>query len=1166
MKLKRLIINRLPGIDQRFEIESAGAGVHIIFGPNAIGKSSICRAVEGLYWDGRGPTERTEVTGQFELDGDTWRAERDGTRLRWRREGEYRVPPGIPASHNHRCFFLRLRDLIDPSPDGTQDVASEIRRQMSGGFDLNRIVVDLFSRVSGRQEISQRKKFNTAAEDVERAEGTQSALQRRSDELGTLRKRREVALLDARRLPSVNRAVGLAGRTKAHAHVVEEIRTLPDALANLTGREVIEIERLQNRINELKEETRHLERERDVASGAKRDSRLPAKLNKSELAVWQRKAEEFERLELELQNARTHRAGCRKELGDALTALGGGDVDGVTLTVRQHAQLFEFLRAAENHRARKNAIEERLSLLVHLDHGEDVPGQLETLRSAVDALRRWLGAPESESFRNRLWARRGWIMLGVAMMLAGGAGLWVFDDPRFGLLLAAGSGVVVPATLLRGTKAASDTRAKAQQDYASLDVEALDAWEAGSVESRLRKLEVEVASIDSRLHRARDRDVEREYLKNQLNGLDKAETSLDERRKKLLESLKLDALPPDAELVDFARALDQLRATRIKHEGVSGTVDNLEETHAQLLSYLADILQRHGEPMPEDATAAKVYLVSLSGRNDQLVKALDDEGQIDAQLKRNSSERETVLHSIQEIYVEASLKDGDLSGLTELLNLLPQYRELEENENRFKAQIDLDREELAKAGEPDLADCDRSTLERLVRDFSAAEKEALELQEQIATIEAQVNEAQSGSNLQNLIARREKARLELQDLRDKALFAEAGTFLVNAVEKEYEQNQMPRVLKRARGHFSNFTHHGYELRLSRDTQAPRLLAVDLPSGEEREINELSDGTRAQLLLASRMAFAEEVEHGQTLPLFLDEALDQSDPARFEAIARSLGRLAKDQGRQIFYLTSDPQDRDRFRHALEAEKCVVAAEIDLGLIRGKTASVSGPTMLQVPPRPVIPAPDGASTEEYGVTLDVPAFAPALGYAPQHFFYVLFDDLNLLRDFLVNSIEHAGQWKSVSGTPLAERLGSRSITSQEIDSRVSLLGVFCEAWNRGRSRAIDRDVLVKSGAVSLRYLDDVVAIARELNGDPEKLLAELRERNDNRLKGFRQNSADVLEGYLSDHGYLDERQVLDESELTLRALTSPPANELPDDVASDCLSRWWVWATKMSDGSD
>ena len=74
MKLKRLGIDRLPGIDQPFEIESSGTGVHVVVGPNASGKSSICRAVESLYWDDRGPgpadlrnravrTGRTRVAG-----------------------------------------------------------------------------------------------------------------------------------------------------------------------------------------------------------------------------------------------------------------------------------------------------------------------------------------------------------------------------------------------------------------------------------------------------------------------------------------------------------------------------------------------------------------------------------------------------------------------------------------------------------------------------------------------------------------------------------------------------------------------------------------------------------------------------------------------------------------------------------------------------------------------------------------------------------------------------------------------------------------------------------------------------------------------------------------------------------------------------------------------
>ena len=59
MRLNRLRIDRLPGIDSPFWIEPDGDGIHVIHGPNAIGKSSICRAVECLYWSDRGPRTRT---------------------------------------------------------------------------------------------------------------------------------------------------------------------------------------------------------------------------------------------------------------------------------------------------------------------------------------------------------------------------------------------------------------------------------------------------------------------------------------------------------------------------------------------------------------------------------------------------------------------------------------------------------------------------------------------------------------------------------------------------------------------------------------------------------------------------------------------------------------------------------------------------------------------------------------------------------------------------------------------------------------------------------------------------------------------------------------------------------------------------------------------------
>ena len=697
MKLKRLRIDRLPGIDQPFEIESPGAGVHVIYGPNAIGKSSICHAVEGLYWEDRGPTDRTSITGQFELDGETWWAEREGDRLRWRCDDGDGARPGIPGSHHHRCFFLRLRDLIDPSLDGTQDIASEIRRQMSGGFDLHRIVEIFFSGVTKRHGRRQRDEFNAAAREVQAAEGNQSALLRRRDQLGSLQAQLDAAAAGARRLPSVNRAVGLASRAKEYETVKEEIAALPDALASLTGLELEQIDQHQARIGKLDTRIRGLESQRDAARDAARDSRLVAEVNQSELAVWRQNSEELGRVQLDLQNATTHRAECQREVASALSALGGSDVDEVALTLEEDGRLFEFLRAASEHQTQRTAIEWRLRLLASIEQSEDGEGRLVELRAAIDILRQWLRAPEAETLRDRLRARRVWILIAVAMAVLS-AGMSVFVDPRFGFLLTVGAGVLVPVLLLRSTNPASTTRAQAAEAFARLDLEAPDEWNAGSVEARLRNFEAEVVSIESRLQRARDRDGDRQSLSTQLAQLDEAEASLNERRQELLKSLKLDSLRPDAELVDFARALDQFRATRIKYEGAAGRVDELETTHSGLLSDLAEVLQEHGELVPKDATTAKAYLASLSDRNARLIKALDNERQANALLEQNSDDRRAALESIRKLYAAVSLDDGDLPGLTALLKLLPQYRELRERATRLEGQIGLDRDELAKAG------------------------------------------------------------------------------------------------------------------------------------------------------------------------------------------------------------------------------------------------------------------------------------------------------------------------------------------------------------------------------------------------------------------------------------------------------------------------------------
>ena len=48
MRLTRLKIQQLPGIDPGFELDKIDPGVNLVTGPNAIGKSSLIRALRYL--------------------------------------------------------------------------------------------------------------------------------------------------------------------------------------------------------------------------------------------------------------------------------------------------------------------------------------------------------------------------------------------------------------------------------------------------------------------------------------------------------------------------------------------------------------------------------------------------------------------------------------------------------------------------------------------------------------------------------------------------------------------------------------------------------------------------------------------------------------------------------------------------------------------------------------------------------------------------------------------------------------------------------------------------------------------------------------------------------------------------------------------------------------
>jgi len=331
--------------------------------------------------------------------------------------------------------------------------------------------------------------------------------------------------------------------------------------------------------------------------------------------------------------------------------------------------------------------------------------------------------------------------------------------------------------------------------------------------------------------------------------------------------------------------------------------------------------------------------------------------------------------------------------------------------------------------------------------------------------------------------------------------------------------------------FAGFTHERYDLVALQDGDGEaRFAANDADSGEQRSLAELSDGTRMQLLLALRIAFAEHHERGETVPLVLDEAFSMSDRARVFAMVEAVGHLARE-GRQVLYLGADD--------ALEAEWNAIASQagheaprvVRLAGAQRAGRSVSAPAELTLAFGPDVPDPERFTPEDYGVTIGVGLLDPHDDAGSLHLFHLLRDDLSTLARLLRQRIGTLGRWDALvgrGGDVLA--IGGAEAAAQ-LTARAAAARALVEAWHVSHGFPVGRAQLEASNAVSDTYLDKMSEYLADIGGDAEVLFAELEKpgaKRDGRVKGFRGAKITELRTFLLDIGALDLRPLLSPEE--------------------------------------
>ncbi len=1055
MKLTRITLRRMPGLPEPFTVDDIGPGLNVIVGPNGVGKSSTMRALRALLWSDGPVSGPADVSAAF-VDGGVpvGAALQTPGRTTWQRAGQVTLAPALPEARFAPCFFPSLLDLLTLSRDDDA-LGKEIATQLSGGYSVSALLANGRFGPPGRPGQSENKAFADAKKTVGVLQSGQAALARAEDELTANRRQLDGFRAANRRLEILRRAANRLDAIDKLARAEQARTAFPTGMERLHGDERNRLKKLQADAENAKNSALLAAGEADKHEAERLATGLAVEIDDATLTSARGSAEEARKLERAVDDltARIGEGRAKRTLAQA--RLGGGTtppkLDADVISGIERLVQAEVALTVENER-----------LIAELD-ALGAPGASDdrAIREAAAALRAWLALPRVLAVGSKV---RGVAVLLAVVLLAVATMLAFTVGPGWGLLAFVALVLGLAALLLDPSPA--DQRPGLVQRFVATGVAPPSEFTPAAVEARLAELDAELAQVAD----ARVRESRRSTLNVALTALRERASRHERELQRARDTLGV-ALGGALTLSTLADAIRAYAASDADVTGLEARHEQVAEQLVGRLRQVSDVVARFDGKAghAEEAVAA----VTILERRSQALKRATE--QRDDARRREQAALQAYNAgnvAIADLIVTAGAADEpDLVARLDQLAAWKVARDASKAAGGAVAET-----ERVLGDHPDVVALDAVTLARETERTAADAAKAEPLQKSITETETLVNAARAGRDLEKALADRTATEQALDAARDDALARSAGRFLLQTVEKQHEAESRPVVLQRAMATFATFTRHAWSLVVDR-TGVFR--ATETSTGEGHALSELSDDTRAQLLLAVRLAFAAQAEltagADVRLPFVLDEALSISDPARFDAVIESLAELVRTEDRQVFYVTSQPVDAERWRLRAGTSGETMRL-IDLGAIRRLQAAAPD-VALDLPAQAEVPSPAGDDAVAYALRLAVPRFAPLLGADAQHPYYLLHDDLPGLHDVLRLRVGSVGALRNLLGS--AGGLALAGSLRARVTERILWLDAFAGAFSEGRGRPVDRTVLASTGFGG--SLDAVVELAERSAGD-------------------------------------------------------------------------------------
>lgn len=1081
MKLDLLSIRRMPGLDPSdIELTKLGDGIHVLYGANGTGKTSVCKAIKTLLWRSSKNLEPISLTSAWTIENQRIEISLEGNHYKiyppsYRDKIEKLLPPSRYAS----CYILTIEDLLSNS---NEEFASEIARQLKGGYDFNSVRSHPCFTLNKFKGKAEKGKLNEATHALYKAKEKEKFLEKQEEALEKL----SADLLKAQEakelLPYLQDALKLIELEEQLAILLKESENFPPQMRYFQGNEAelysqwtLQVKQIQEKIFCIEEKIRHYQEQLKVYALLPSLKAVKEAANLSEKLL-QALVEE------EVLNANLEKG--RHILQKQLAFIHMHPEQLQEWSINAALKYRQIGIDYYNLKHKEEILQTRLKIL-----SSEAPSYLhDQINLGILYLKSWkIHYPVSYK---QIASSLSCFILAI--------GLYFYTPLEYVI-----AGFFI-ATCTSFFNLWNSSLKSIQAQYAQLPLPQPNKWTLDTVDAILVTLEKEWSKSI--------RYQEDTFLRQELSLF---QNELNDEWDKILPLLA-DFHFQDNDPASSPLFFDQVHQILLTQAEINQWLSEKEQAAQEkngLVKQISQLLNFDIEPLD-----VKKHIQSTQ---DQLNEALTIKNNLDnalAHLAEVTHEKQSIEGYLNALYEKCHcVGENREDQLNECLAHLNDYQNLRKNLLPKEFEIQILHHRMQK--HPHLTQLSSIELSQLYEKCSTDVHNLNKWIEDKISIKYTLENAENAFNVEKALSHVLSAQQSFENAFEEHCMATMGQFWLEKIEEEYRRVSQPELFSKANEWFIRFTHSKYSLvdPIELANHKFEYAAYDNEARMIKRLSELSRGTQIQLTLAVRLAFIQMIEKGKTaIPLFLDEALSNCDPERFYEIVKALSEIAST-GRQIFYFTCRESELESWRQI--SEKYVSPFH---------QISISRPPNLEAP---VVqkairePLPEEALFT-YANSMELEPYSPSkgIGHVP---ITCLVDSPKDLHALLSLHIRSYGQLKhSMQNFHIQKFL--IEIPWQKVQCKCTLLEEFFELWHIGQGKHITQEILEKGG-ISDKYLPTLLDIAAEKEFNSSRLIDLLISKEEPRLKGFRQVSVDKLKETLLEEGFYDPRPCLSKEEI-------------------------------------